>query len=379
MPSGYDDRPDLVIGNVPFGKYAPYDRNYRSYNAWNLHNYFIARALDCLKENGCAVLLTSSSTMDKPGSMPQITNGQAGLVKAYRLPNNTFAGTEIVADILILKKGVRENLSGNLQWVDTADNTGRIEVNCYFAQHPEHVFGKLSNTGRMYGKLNTLTVLPDGKSLKEHFDVARKAFMHTLPEVPENTDLFGNALPEATAPKVEVVSYGERTNIPEEKEPPEECREYSIFSTLDTVYQVIDGIGRRMKDRKGGNLTLKETQKVHSFVKIKHALNELIEAQLNFDSTDSEIEELRLRLRCIYNDHVAKYGVLSNKTVHKYCVEDPEYLKVAAIENCRKVTETNKAGIKTTKKSMNRATSCSSGRSGRGGNRIMRKTSWKPD
>lgn len=341
---------DLVIGNVPFGKYAPYDRNYRSYNAWNLHNYFIARALDCLKENGCAVLLTSSSTMDKPGSMPQITNGLAGLVKAYRLPNNTFAGTEIVADILILKKGVRENLSGNLQWIDTADNTGRIEVNCYFAQHPEHVFGKLSNTGRMYGKLNTPTVLPDGKSLKEHFDVARKAFMRTLPEIPENTDLFGNALPETTAPKVEVVSYAERTNIPEEKEPPEECREYSIFSTLDTVYQVIDGIGRRMKDRKGGNLTLKEAQKVHSFVKIKHALNELIEAQLNFDSTDSEIEELRLRLRCIYNDHVAKYGVLSNKTVHKYCVEDPEYLKVAAIENCRKVTETNKAGIKTTKK-----------------------------
>ena len=346
LPEQYD----LVIGNVPFGRFAPYDRNYRSYNAWNLHNYFIARALDCLKENGHAVLLTSSSTMDKPGSMPQITNGRAGLVKAYRLPNNTFSGTEIVADILILKKGYRENLSGNLQWVDTADKTGRIEVNCYFAQHPEHVFGRLSNTGKMYGKLNTLTVLPDDKSLKEHFDIARKEFMPALPEGPENTDLFGNVLPEATAPKVEVISYANRTDIPEEKEPPENCREYSIFSTLDTVYQVIDGMGHRMKDRKGENLTLKETQKVHSFVKIKNALNELIEAQLDFNAPDEEIEDLRIRLRCIYNDHVAKYGVLSNKTVHKYCVEDPEYLKVAAIENCRKVTETNKAGIKTTKK-----------------------------
>ena len=45
LPEQYD----LVIGNVPFGRFAPYDRNYRSYNAWNLHNYFIARALDCLK------------------------------------------------------------------------------------------------------------------------------------------------------------------------------------------------------------------------------------------------------------------------------------------------------------------------------------------
>ena len=174
--------------------------------------------------------------------------------------------------------------------------------------------------------------------------------MPTLPEVPENTDLFGNALPKATAPKVEFISYAERTDIPEEKEPPENCREYSIFSTLDTVYQVIDGMGHRMKDRKGENLTLKETQKVHSFVKIKSALNELIDAQLDFNAPDEDIEDLRIRLRCIYNDHVAKYGVLSNKTVHKYCVEDPEYLKIAAIENIRKVTETNKAGIKTTKK-----------------------------
>ena len=292
LPEQYD----LVIGNVPFGRFAPYDRNYRSYNAWNLHNYFISRALDCLKGNGHAVLLTSSSTMDKPGSLPQITNGRAGLVKAYRLPNNTFAGTEIVADILILKKGYRENLSGNLQWVDTADNTGRVEVNRYFAQHPEHVFGRLSNTGKMYGKLNTPTVLPDDKSLKEHFDIARKEFMPALPEGPENTDLFGNALPEATAPKVEVISYANRTDIPEEKEPPENCREYSIFSTLDTVYQVIDGMGRRMKDRKGENLTLKETQKVHSFVKIKNALNELIEAQLDFNAPDEEIEDLRNRL-----------------------------------------------------------------------------------
>ncbi|MEI3005189.1 MAG: hypothetical protein V8T87_11300 [Victivallales bacterium] len=212
------------------------------------------------------------------------------------------------------------------------------------------MFGRLSNSGKMYGKLNTPTVLPNDKSLKEHFDIARKEFMPALPEVPENTDLFGNTLPEATAPKVEVISYANRTDIPEEKEPPENCREYSIFSTLDTVYQVIDGMGRRMKDRKGENLTLKETQKIHSFVKIKNALNELIEAQLDFNAPDEEIEDLRIRLRCIYNDHVAKYGVLSNKTVHKYCVEDPEYLKVAAIENCRKATEINKAGIKTTKK-----------------------------
>lgn len=338
---------DLVIGNVPFGKTGLYDRQYQG---WNLHNYFIARALDCLKENGCAVLLTSSATLDSSDEKARTAFAKkAGLVKAIHLPKGTFAGTEVVTDILIFRKGVSQEDFIHLKTVQTVDDTGEIQVNEYFAAHPEHVFGRLSNTGKMYGRVNTPTVLPDETPLRVYFHVSGAT--SEKDDVPfGNTDLFGNALPEATTPKVEVVSYAERTNIPEEKLPPENCREYSIFSTLDAVYQVIDGMGHRLKDRKGENLTLKETQKVHSFVKIKNALNELIDAQLDFNAPDEEIEDLRIRLRCLYNDHVAKYGVFSNKTVHKYCVEDPEYLKVAAIENCRKATETNKAGIKTTKK-----------------------------
>ena len=47
---------DLVIGNVPFGRFAPYDPQFRSYNSWNLHNYFIAKALDLLKDGGHLVV-----------------------------------------------------------------------------------------------------------------------------------------------------------------------------------------------------------------------------------------------------------------------------------------------------------------------------------
>ena len=133
---------DLVIGNVPFGKTGLYDRQYQG---WNLHNYFIARALDCLKENGCAVLLTSSATLDSSDEKARTAFAKkAGLVKAIRLPKGTFAGTEVVADILIFRKGVSQEDFIHLKTVQTADDTGRVEVNCYFAQHPEHVFGKLS-------------------------------------------------------------------------------------------------------------------------------------------------------------------------------------------------------------------------------------------
>ena len=93
---------DLLIGNVPFGQTAPYDPDFRQHNSWNLHNYFIAKGLATLKENGCAVLLTSSSTMDHPGAMSAFIH-DAGLVKAFRLPKNTFAGTEIVASPFAMK------------------------------------------------------------------------------------------------------------------------------------------------------------------------------------------------------------------------------------------------------------------------------------
>ena len=74
---------DLLIGNVPFGQTAPYDPEFKQYNSWNLHNYFIAKGLGTLKPDGHAVLLTSSSTMDHPGAMAGFLN-DAGLVKYAR-------------------------------------------------------------------------------------------------------------------------------------------------------------------------------------------------------------------------------------------------------------------------------------------------------
>ncbi len=332
---------DLVIGNVPFGQTGLYDRSYRN---WNLHNYFIARSLDCLKDNGCAVLLTSSATLDSNDTTArQNFASKAGLVKAFRLPKNAFAGTEVVADILVFRKGVSAEPFVELKEVPTGDASGEMKVNEYFASHPEQVLGILSNTGKMYGKVGTPTVLPGDIPLRD-----RLACLQSVAPVEpvENFDLFESK----TVLEIPVVEKSEPVEILEATDVPEHCREYSIFTAHDTVYQVIDGIGGRMKDGKGKDLTANETRKISSFVSIKEALNKLIDAQLNFNATDNYVEYLRSELRCLYDVHTRAYSVLSNKRVHKYVTEDPEYLKVAAIENCRKEAEVNTAGIKTTKK-----------------------------
>lgn len=189
---------DLVIGNVPFGQTAPYDTNYKG--VWNLHNYCISRALDCLKDKGYAVLLTSSSTMDRAGSMEQILQGRAGLVKAIRLPNNTFAGTEVVTDILILQKGITEEESRHLVRIETSDNTGTTEINAYFASHPANIWGTLSNTGKMYGKTGTMTVLADEKSVERHI---REYQFKPAAQPTQEVNLFG----EIEQPQDEVKSF----------------------------------------------------------------------------------------------------------------------------------------------------------------------------
>ena len=339
---------DLVIGNVPFGQTAPYDPKYKLHTHWNLHNYFIAKALDTLKPNGHAIILTSNSTMDQPGSMSQFLT-EAGLVKAFRLPKNSFAGTEIVADILVFEKGYHDQISGNLQYVETGDNTGRMEINRYFAEHPEQVWGTLSNTGKMYGKLNTPTVLPDEKSLDEHI----AEYQH-----PESKVIEPEILPEPVpAAEVAVNLFGEPCvtkeipdTLPSGELPEGICRQYSLFTKDGEIYQLIGTEGVRLKDSKGNFITGKEADKVRSFIRIKETLKRLIAKQLDEFAEDDLIEDFRHELNQLYHEHVAKYGVISNKTVHKNCVEDPEYLKVSAIETCRKVTETNKAGIKITKK-----------------------------
>lgn len=150
---------DLAIGNVPYGKTGLYDRNYPKYN---LHNYFIARSLDALKDQGLVVLLTSSATLDSADTTArECFAKKAGLIEAIRLPNNTFNGTQIVSDILIFKKGAKGDSFIKLKEIQTGDETGTMLVNEYFADHPDKIRGIPSNTGRMYGRLNTPTVLPE--------------------------------------------------------------------------------------------------------------------------------------------------------------------------------------------------------------------------
>jgi N12 class adenine-specific DNA methylase len=105
---------DLVISNVPFAKEGPGTSGKEFGTAFNLHNYFFARAFAKAKPGGLVVFITSNSTMDNNLDQRQALAGMADLVGAIRLPNNAFkanAGTEVTTDILVFRKpdGLKPN------------------------------------------------------------------------------------------------------------------------------------------------------------------------------------------------------------------------------------------------------------------------------
>ena len=55
---------DLILGNVPFGDYKPYDPKYKN-KKLKIHDYFIMKSLDLLKPGGILAVVTSKGTLDK--------------------------------------------------------------------------------------------------------------------------------------------------------------------------------------------------------------------------------------------------------------------------------------------------------------------------
>ena len=104
-----DNYYDAAISNVPFGDIRIHDRRYKPYLTRSIHNYFFVKALDKVRPGGVVAFVTSRYTMDSTQAedVRRYLGTKADLLGAVRLPDTAFrsnAGTDVVTDILILKK-----------------------------------------------------------------------------------------------------------------------------------------------------------------------------------------------------------------------------------------------------------------------------------
>lgn len=114
-----DDDFDLVISNIPFGDIPVYDKKQKDLNKHNfrIHDYFFAKALKKVRVGGIIAFITSSGFLDKENTnVRKYISKEAELLGVVRLPNDTFAGTNVVSDIVFLKK--TETSTSECDWLE---------------------------------------------------------------------------------------------------------------------------------------------------------------------------------------------------------------------------------------------------------------------
>jgi hypothetical protein len=106
---------NLVIGNPPYGDFGGLyagmgEKGYTK--AENYIDYFISRGLDLLESNGLLIMIVGAEVA--AGGKPFLSKGTSKakqdimeksiLVDAYRLPNGVFDRTDVLSDIIVLRK-----------------------------------------------------------------------------------------------------------------------------------------------------------------------------------------------------------------------------------------------------------------------------------
>lgn len=319
-----DNYMDVAIGNVPFGDYGVVDRNYPKRITKAIHNYFFAKTLDKVRPGGVVMFITSSFTMNsQDGAVRQYIMDRADLLGAIRLPNTAFAGnagTQVVTDILVLKKrapgtayGGEAFLSAPGVWVAGKNqpgywrSAGTFPINEYFTNHPEMVLGTATAERGMYGA-DTLTYTPlEGKgTLGEQI---RAAFEN----ISGKMDYPAKVTPEKANFAVE--RAGKKT-----KQLGLEVKEDG------KVYRNVGGSLELVSEDKA------TAERVSGLLGIRDAYRTLVN-YLQQGQGKLFIQEARKALNTAYDSFTAKYGPINNAKNKAAIADDPDSYSLLSLEN----------------------------------------------
>ena len=193
---------DLVIGNPPFADRIVRADPTTSALGLRLHDYFIARSIARLRPGGIALFVSSTGTMDKASTAArEHIASLADLVGAVRLPEGVMhatAGTEVVIDVLVFQRRAEGQTPSGPAWTNLVEiavdggeadageeaesdaslpdaqsapaelgdaerrhlRRGVVQINEYFAAHPEMVLGTHAQRRGIYGPGLSYTCRP---------------------------------------------------------------------------------------------------------------------------------------------------------------------------------------------------------------------------
>ena len=299
-----DNHFDVAVSNVPFGNYGVHDSEFlgsgRKYLTGSIHNYFFAKTLDKLRPGGVMAFVTTHHTMDAPSAQPvrEYLADQADLVGAVRLPEDAFPDTDVVTDIIYLKKRAAGDQPGDRSWVETermrmrprhAWRDKEYSVNRYFMDNPEKVLGQHSADGTMQ-QADSYTVKSEGQFRpqaleRETAKIGRKAEIQPGKDAPSE---------ESAA-----AAQGQR----------HQARKYVV----ENGELRVKGGGEDEKP----DLSPGDTARAIDLVGLKDQARRLVTLESGGAEQNDEAEQARQELRQRYDAYVVKHGEAVNTPANR--------------------------------------------------------------
>lgn len=332
---GDDGYFDAVIGNPPFGRLDMTDLSGRKHlSGLRIHNYFIAKSIDLLREGGLLVNVVSHGFMDAGDQRArQYIAERAELVAAIRLPNDAFKGnahTEVTTDIVIFRKRPesewrsRKAAEDAKAWLESTtvpdpDGGDPIPTNTYFVRNPDKMLGEWGRYGTMRtGNMPALRSRPG-----QDTGALLRRVAEQLPQ--------GLFEPRSIA-RTETMVQQQAVKLV--NPPVSEGGHFIQDGKLIQRTQNIAGeaVGRELTPdtpwTEKTTLGAKGYERLRQLAGLRQTVRELLAAEL---SDAPNIEDLRQRLNAEY-DAYAKDGLLNDAGTSRLFGDDPDYPLLASLE-----------------------------------------------
>lgn len=315
IPSGYFD---VAVGNPPFGNQKVFDPLHRDLSDFSIHNYFIGKTLDKVRDGGVAAVVVSNFFMDAQNSTArEWVADRAHLLGAVRLPNTAFkenALTEVTTDIVFLQKA-REGETPSRAWVNVGavkeEATGRdIPLNQHFIDRPDMMLGKMTLTGTMYRDDSPTLVANPGEDITT-------GLARAIEQLPKGVFTQAQAVEEVAKQDVVV---------------PDNVKVGAFFVAGDRVARrlpdLLDSTNFEYVETKNE----KQAERIKGMIGIRSALRELMAAERNDGISNEDLATMRAKLNTVYDAFVRKHGFISGLSNRQAMKDDPDYPLLHSLE-----------------------------------------------
>lgn len=372
---------DLIISNVPFGDVPVFDTQLANHKdkayqgaCDNIHNYFFAKSLLLAKPGGLIVFITSRYTLDSSQNknIRELLNDKASFLGAIRLPNTAFkanAGTEVVSDIIFLKKfGLGESIKQQHQFQSVKSEpfsdhngvSGMLTYNEYFHHNPTHLLGT-KEFGGLYRKDEFNLKGDSGKDLGKVIEtIAGEIFREPVikPNLvakqstdpsgasikPGQFDSIGNlvALNDGSFGMISPDIYIDAAL--DERAQTIGINPSNIRNNNLSIYEEekLQQAGLRVEDYQLKVITpvkinKADLHKARDFISLRKLTKELLYKEMN-NFNDYSLEQLRGNLYRAYNSFRVRHGNLLHKNNERLLSQDADGFVVQALEKKDKIT-----------------------------------------